>query len=114
MIIAIDGPSGAGSLRLPKRLPKSWVFSCLDTGAMYRAVAWKALQEGSALLNGQALTENCAKITPLVFGHEEGNPVPKASFFAMIKEITDEIRTAKIDKSVSAVSAVPGVRQAFG
>lgn len=45
MIIAIDGPSGAGKSTVAKAVAKKLGFSCLDTGAMYRAVAWKALQE---------------------------------------------------------------------
>lgn len=111
MIIAIDGPSGAGKSTVAKAVAKKLGFSCLDTGAMYRAVAWKALQEGICLTNGQALTEIAQNHT-ISFGHEEGNPVPKR-VFCDDQEITDEIRTAEIDKSVSAVSAVPGVRQAL-
>ncbi|MEG0505520.1 MAG: (d)CMP kinase, partial [Raoultibacter sp.] len=46
MIIAIDGPSGAGKSTVAKAVAKKLGFSCLDTGAMYRAVAWQALKEG--------------------------------------------------------------------
>ena len=52
---------------------------------MYRAVAWKALQEGICLTNGQALTEIAQNHT-ISFGHEEGNPVPKR-VFVMIKRL---------------------------
>ena len=46
MIIAIDGPSGAGKSTVAKAVARELGFSCLDTGAMYRAVAWRALQDG--------------------------------------------------------------------
>ena len=44
MIVAIDGPSGAGKSSVAKAAASVLGFSCLDTGAMYRALAWKALQ----------------------------------------------------------------------
>ena len=46
MIVAIDGPSGAGKSTVAKAVARKLGFSCLDTGAMYRAIAWKALEEG--------------------------------------------------------------------
>ena len=79
MIIAIDGPSGAGKSTVAKAVAKKLGFSCLDTGAMYRAVAWKALSEGISLENKPALAE-IARTHTISFGHEEGNPVPKQVF----------------------------------
>ena len=49
MIIAIDGPSGAGKSTVAKAVAKELGFSCLDTGAMYRAIAWRALEDGVSL-----------------------------------------------------------------
>lgn len=111
MIIAIDGPSGAGKSTVAKAVAKNLGFSCLDTGAMYRAVAWKALNDGVALDDQAALGE-IARDHEISFGHVEGDPVPRRVFIDG-QEITDEIRTAQIDKSVSPVSAVPAVRQAL-
>lgn len=111
MIIAIDGPSGAGKSTVAKAVAKNLGFSCLDTGAMYRAVAWKALKDGVALDDQAALGE-IARDHEISFGHVEGDPVPRRVFIDG-QEITDEIRTAQIDKSVSPVSAVPAVRQAL-
>lgn len=111
MIIAIDGPSGAGKSTVAKAVAKNLGFSCLDTGAMYRAVAWKALNDGVALDDQAALGE-IARNHEISFGHVEGDPVPRRVFIDG-QEITDEIRTAQIDKSVSPVSAVPAVRQAL-
>lgn len=111
MIIAIDGPSGAGKSTVAKAVAKNLGFSCLDTGAMYRAVAWKALNDGVALDDQAALGE-IARNHEISFGHVEGDPVPRRVFIDG-QEITDEIRTAQIDKSVSPASAVPAVRQAL-
>ena len=111
MIVAIDGPSGAGKSTVAKAVAKKLGFSCLDTGAMYRAVAWKALHDGSALDDETALGD-IARNHEISFGHVEGDPVPRRVFIDG-EEITDKIRTAEIDRSVSPVSAVPAVRQAL-
>jgi cytidylate kinase len=51
VIVAIDGPSGAGKSSVAKAAAKKLGFACLDTGAMYRAIAWEALHQGVALDN---------------------------------------------------------------
>lgn len=111
MIIAIDGPSGAGKSTVAKAVAKKLGFSCLDTGAMYRAVAWQALQNGVALDDDAALGE-IARTYDIEFGHVEGDPVPKRVFIGGT-EVTDAIRTAEIDKAVSPTSAAPSVRAAL-
>lgn len=111
MIIAIDGPSGAGKSTVAKAVAKRLGFSCLDTGAMYRAVAWQALHDGISLEDAAAL-ENVARTHAISFGHVEGDPVPRRVFIDET-EITDAIRTAEIDRAVSPVSSVPGVREAL-
>ncbi len=111
MIIAIDGPSGAGKSTVAKAVAKKLGFSCLDTGAMYRAVAWQALQNGAALDDDAALGE-IARTYDIEFGHVEGDPVPKRVFIGGA-EVTDAIRTAEIDKAVSPTSAAPSVRAAL-
>ena len=55
MIVAIDGPSGAGKSTVAKAAAKRLGFSCLDTGAMYRAIAWKALADGVSFDDAEAL-----------------------------------------------------------
>lgn len=111
MIIAIDGPSGAGKSSVAKAVAKKLGFSCLDTGAMYRAVAWRALQNGTALDDAEALGA-IARGYDIEFGHVEGEPVPKRVFIGGA-EVTEAIRTAEIDRAVSPVSAVPAVREAL-
>ena len=111
MIIAIDGPSGAGKSTVAKAVAKKLGFSCLDTGAMYRAIAWQALADGVALDDDAALGE-VARTCVIAFGHEVGDPVPKRVFVGDA-EVTDAIRTAEIDRAVSPVSAAPSVREAL-
>ena len=111
MIVAIDGPSGAGKSTVAKAVAKELGFSCLDTGAMYRAIAWRALQDGVALDDEPALGA-IARTYDIAFGHVEGDPVPRRVFIGD-DEVTDAIRTAEIDRSVSAVAAAPAVRQAL-
>lgn len=111
MIIAIDGPSGAGKSTVARAVAKKLGFSCLDTGAMYRAIAWRALHDGISLDDAEALG-NLACTCLIDFGHVEGEPVPKRVFIDG-HDITDGIRTAEIDRSVSMVSAVPAVRAAL-
>ncbi|WP_288071023.1 (d)CMP kinase [Adlercreutzia caecimuris] len=111
MIVAIDGPSGAGKSTVAKAVAKELGFSCLDTGAMYRAVAWQALQNGVSLDDEAALGE-IARTYDIAFGHVEGDPVPKRVFIGDA-EVTDAIRTAEIDRAVSPTSAAPSVRAAL-
>ena len=111
MIIAIDGPSGAGKSTVAKAVAKELGFSCLDTGAKYRAVAWRALHDGVSLEDAEAVGALAHSCT-ISFRHEQGDPVPRRVFVDGV-EVTGAIRTAEIDRSVSAVSAVPAVRQAL-
>ena len=111
MIVAIDGPSGAGKSTVAKAVAKELGFSCLDTGAMYRAIAWRALQDGVALDDEPALGA-IGRTYDIAFGHVEGDPVPRRVFIGD-DEVTDAIRTAEIDRAVSPVSAAPAVREAL-
>lgn len=111
MIIAIDGPAGSGKSTVAKKVAKLLGFHYLDTGAMYRSVAWLALERGVALGDVDAVARLAAE-TPIVFAHEEGNPLPSGVSIDG-HDVTVEIRTPRIDKSVSAVSAIPAVREAL-
>lgn len=111
MIIAIDGPSGAGKSTVAKAVAKTLGFSCLDTGAMYRAVAWQAVQDGIGLDDNEALGR-LAREKDIGFGLVAGDPIPRQVFIGGI-DVTDAIRSAAIDKAVSPVSAAPAVRDAL-
>ena len=111
MIIAIDGPSGAGKSTVAKLVAQQLGFACLDTGAMYRSIAWQALESGIALDDASSLGE-IARICKIEFVHEEGSTQAKAVLIDG-SDVTSAIRTAEIDKAVSPVSAVPEVREAL-
>ena len=111
MIIAIDGPSGAGKSSVSRAVASRLGFSCLDTGAMYRSIAWKALQEGVDLSDDEALGR-IACTCKISFGHEPGDPAPRYVYVDG-EDVTTLIRTAQIDQSVSRVSSVPQVRKAL-
>ncbi len=111
MIVAIDGPSGAGKSTVAKAVAKELGFSCLDTGAMYRAVAWQAVQNGVCLDDDEALGQ-VAESYEVSFGHEAGDPVAKQVFIGGV-DVTDAIRTGEIDKAVSPTSAALPVRAAL-
>ena len=100
MIIALDGPSGAGKSTIAKLAAARLGFSCLDTGAMYRCIAWWALNHDIALDDAEALGA-VAEQKEIAFGIEPGNPAPKQVFIDGI-DVTSAIRTAEIDRSVNA------------
>ena len=111
MIIAIDGPSGAGKSTVAKAVARRLGFSCLDTGAMYRAVAWQALHDGVDLEDAEALGRIAAEFE-ISFSHEEGDPIPRRVAIGGV-DVTDAIRTSEIDRAVSPVAAHPSVRSAL-
>ena len=90
MIIAIDGPSGAGKSTVSKAVARRLGFSCLDTGAMYRSIAWQALQDGVSLEDGEALGR-IADMHEIGFSHEPGDPLPRRVSISGV-DVTDAIR----------------------
>ena len=111
MIIAIDGPSGAGKSTVAKAVAERLGFSCLDTGAMYRSIAWQAINDGCDLNDGEALGK-IAREKLIEFQIEPGCVSPAKVTIGGV-DVTDAIRTAQIDRSVSAASAHPAVREAL-
>lgn len=111
MIIAIDGPAGSGKSTVAKKVAQMLGFHYLDTGAMYRCVAWLALEQGADLSDAEALAQ-IARDNEISFAHEGANPLP-SKVFAAGHDVTLEIRTPRIDKCASTVSAVSGVRDAL-
>jgi CMP/dCMP kinase len=101
MIVAIDGPAGAGKSTVARSLAARLGFRYLDTGAMYRALTWLALEEGADLTDGAALGE-LAEHHPVSF---DGDRV-----LIRREDVTEAIRQAEIDRVVSAVARHPEVR----
>jgi CMP/dCMP kinase len=103
MIVAIDGPAGAGKSSVAKALAERLGFHYLDTGAMYRAVTWLALHEGVALDDGPGL-ESLARDNPV--GFEDEGCVSIAGV-----DVTQRIREPEIDAAVPVVARHPEVRE---
>jgi cytidylate kinase len=102
MIVAIDGPAGAGKSTVARRLAERLGFRYLDTGAMYRAVTWLAMQRSLPLGDGAPLGE-LAAANPVTF--DEGGRVSIAG-----TDVTASIRAARIDRQVPVVARHPEVR----
>jgi len=111
MIVAIDGPAGSGKSTVAKLAAEKLGFAYLDTGAMYRAVAWRALVLGIAMDDEPALTDIAAN-EPISFGYLAGEHLPSTVYINDV-DVTKEIRTPETDLAVSPVSAVLGVREAL-
>lgn len=101
MIITIDGPAGAGKSTVARGLASRLEFEFLDTGAMYRTVAWACLDQGVDLIDTDAVAKT-AQALSLSF---EGDSV-----FCDGQDVTKAIRTAESSEAASIVAAVPAVR----
>jgi cytidylate kinase len=102
MIVAIDGPAGAGKSTVARTLATRLGFRYLDTGAMYRALTQLALDEGLSLEDGAALGDLALR-EPVSF---EGDRV-----FIQGQDVTEEIRKPRIDRVVSSVARHREVRE---
>jgi CMP/dCMP kinase len=102
MIVAIDGPAGAGKSTVARTLATRLGFRYLDTGAMYRALTWLALTEDVSLEDGAALGE-LARREPVSFEDDR--------VFIHGEDVTEEIRLPRIDRVVSSVARHPDVRE---
>jgi cytidylate kinase len=103
MIVAIDGPAGAGKSSVARALSLRLGFRYLDTGAMYRALTWLALHNGIDLGDVPALV-SLAREHPVEFG--DGGGVSIAGH-----DVTAEIRSPEIDSAVPIVARHPEVRE---
>jgi cytidylate kinase len=104
LIIAIDGPSGAGKGTVAREVASRLGFHYVDSGAMYRAVAWKARAANVALDDEAA-----------VAGVAERARIEAASTRVVIDgaDVTREIRTPEIDRAAAVVARLPRVRAAL-
>ncbi len=103
MIVAIDGPAGAGKSTVARALAERLGFRYLDTGAMYRALTWLAMKKELDLSNKAALAE-LANAEPVSFD-EDGRV-----WIAGI-DVTSSIRKTNIDRMVPVVASQPAVRE---
>jgi cytidylate kinase len=102
MIVAIDGPAGAGKSTVARLLAERLGFRYLDTGAMYRALTWLALERGADLEETETLV-GLARENPVAFGEGE-------SVFIAGNDVTRGIREPRIDRAVPVVARQQPVR----
>ena len=100
LIIAIDGPSGAGKGTVARAIASNLGYRHVDSGAMYRAVGWKALREGIALDDEVSVSELASR-THIEVG---------ATTTVDGEDVTRAIRTPEIDRAAAAVARLPTVR----
>ncbi len=103
MIVAIDGPAGAGKSTVAQALAARLGFRYLDTGAMYRALTWLAMREGLDLGDAAALA-GLAGARPVAFD-EQGRV-----WIAGV-DVTASIRETRVDRMVPVVARHPEVRE---
>ena len=101
MIVAIDGPAGSGKSTVARGLAQRLGFRYLDTGAMYRALTLLALEDGADLGDEAALAA-LARENPVRF---DGDRVSVRG-----EDVTEEIRSPRVDRVVSTVARHPEVR----
>jgi cytidylate kinase len=103
VIVAIDGPAGAGKSTVARALAERLGFRYLDTGAMYRALTWLAMQRGIDLGDADALA-GLAREHPVRFTGDE-------RVWIAGTDVTSSIRETRVDRMVPVVARHPAVRQ---
>jgi cytidylate kinase len=107
LIIAIDGPVGSGKSTLARRVAELLGYVYVDTGAMYRALAFKALRNGLGLDGHDAQLVALARVTRIDLRAEDG----AQRVILDHDDVTTAIRTPEVSQAASKIAVNPGVRQ---
>jgi len=105
VVIAIDGPAGAGKSTIARRLAARLGFTYIDTGAMYRAVGLWALRQGLDVADMHRM-EQLARAAEIEL-------LPGSKIRLNEEDVTDAIRTPEVSDAASKVSTIPAVRRAL-
>jgi cytidylate kinase len=106
LVVAVDGPAGAGKSTVSRGLARALGFGYVDTGAMYRVVGVLARERGLDLDNAQELSSLCAQLDIIFEDRADG-----VHTFADGRDLTNAIRSADAGQWASQVSVVPAVRE---
>ena len=103
MVVAIDGPAGAGKSTVARALAERLGFRYLDTGAMYRALTWLAMKRELDLSNAEGLAQ-LAQEQPVLFADDDRVWIGGT-------DVTSSIRSDRVDRMVPVVARHPAVRE---
>ena len=103
MIVAIDGPAGAGKSTVARALAERLGFRYLDTGAMYRALTWLAMQRSLDLGDAAGLAQ-LARENPVLFSQDDRVSIAGT-------DVTSSIRETRVDRMVPVVARHSAVRE---
>ena len=106
--VAIDGPVASGKTSVGTWVAKRLDYAFLDTGLMYRAATWQAMRLGIDVEDICGLTNMTVSMRISLLRHDD-----RDRLFIDGKDVTDQLREVEIDRNVSAVSAVEGVRSSL-
>lgn len=106
LIVAIDGPAGAGKSTVAKRVAKEMGYTYMDTGAMYRAFAWRVVKEGLELKNEGELRK-ALRDTRIELAERDG----RAQVLLNGSDVSEWIRTPELSQMASRVSTSKIVRE---
>ncbi len=110
--ITIDGPAASGKTTIGKKIADRLGYLFFDTGALYRAVTWIAIQRGIPI-NDEAAITHLAQTTEIDVRPASVQDGRGCDTLVEDQDITWQIRRPEVDANVSPVSAYPGVRQAL-
>lgn len=106
IVVAIDGPAGAGKSTVAKLVAERLSYLYIDTGAMYRAVAYRIMKDGVQVSDPAKVTRAAKKLDIRLKDTENGQRV-----YVDGEDVTEAIRSVEVTRLSSPVSAVPGVRK---
>jgi cytidylate kinase len=109
IIITIDGPAGAGKSTLGRRLALTLSYRYVDSGALYRAVAWQALETKLDSADSKALNQMLVHFRPHIVADSQGFHLALDG-----REITRELRTPEVTQAASRMATEPQVRRWVG
>lgn len=110
--IALDGPAGSGKSTIARAVALKFNYIYIDTGAMYRAITLKALQNNIPIANQLQLTQ-LAQNTVIRLKYIETDGLSQLRLIMDGVDVSEAIRSLEVTNNVSAVAAVAGVREAL-